>query len=160
MMLKNENSDSGIITATCNKESIVSLPTLQVIITKEKCNIDKYENMFAGESLDFSFKGYSYKDNIKEAAEEILNQIGSLVVDNVLQRLKNNTIDNLYENSVPINNKKWNAYLNLLRIERIKNSLNTIKKILEIENNKILENIENIESHHSYSIDSIVESAA
>lgn len=153
MLIKKDNHFVAVMTAVCKKDTIIPLPTLQIIIDKEKCNIDNYKSIFVGEALDFRFKGYSYKESIEEAGKEILSQIAFLVSSDVINRLLNNTIDNLYENSIPINEDKWDKYISLLRLERIdriKNSFEKLKKLSDDDHiKKELPHIDNKEGEYA-----------
>ena len=149
-MLIHKDNNLAAITAVCKSDAIIPLPTLQILINKEKCNVAGYKHIFVGEALDFRFKGYSYKKKIEEAGKEILDQIAILVFSDVTNRLLNNTIDNLYENSILIGENKWDKYMSLLRLERISKIKSSFEKLKKLsDDNHIKKNLPSIDSEEA-----------
>ena len=110
------------IIASCNPQSPIELPTLQILIKKKG-------NTFVGEALDFRFNGYSNKEKIENAIKDIFGQISSLVILDMTKRLTEGSIDQLYANSNPLGDK-WDEYLNIVRHYRIKKIKESYKKLI------------------------------
>lgn len=140
-MLEKAISKSESITAVSSKESWLDLPSLHIIIKKEE------ESLTVGHCLDFNIHAHSQDEDFNKAKVKIFTRICDMSIIKVFFHLKTNSLEKLYENSVPLS-QGWDEFLKDQREKRIQRLQQSYNNFIEQEQKFLSEISERIISNY------------